>query len=158
MRASRSADTVKCISDICYPVAQRFIHRIFECSRAALHRSNLGAKHLHPKNVRLLSFNINSAHIDNTLQAKTRAGGGCRNAMLSRSSFSNNPLLAHAPCEQNLTKNIIYFMRASVIKLIPLKINLRTLIHACARTNIFRDALSEIKRRGPTNIVFVQPF
>ena len=45
--------------------------------------------------------------------------------MLSCAGFRNDAFLAHASCKQTLAKTVIDLVRAGVIQILPLQINLR---------------------------------
>ena len=76
--------------------------------------------------------------------------------MLASSGFRDNPRLAHANGEQNLTDAIVDFVRAGVIEFVAFEPDLRPF----ARWRILADLLCQplgiIKRRGAADIMFKQ--
>ena len=86
--------------------------------------NHLGAEHFHAEDIGLLPLYVDRAHIDDALQAEARAGRRRRDAMLAGSCFRDDALLAHAPREQNLAEHIVDLVRASVVELVALEIDL----------------------------------
>ena len=64
------------------------------------------------------------AHIDDAFQAKFGTDRGRRHAMLARAGFGDNPGFAHAARQNDLAQHIVDLMRAGVIELVTLKIDL----------------------------------
>ena len=64
-------------------------------------------------------------HIDHAFQTKfgTYRGGG--HPMLTCASFRDDPVFPHSACQDNLAQDIVNFMRACVIELVTLEIDLR---------------------------------
>ena len=58
-------------------------------------------------------------------QAEARAGRGRGDAVLARAGFGDDALLAHAPREQNLAEHVVDLVRAGVVELVALEIDLR---------------------------------
>ena len=63
--------------------------------------------------------------------------------MLARSSFCNDPGLAHPPGEQNLAHCVVDFVSARVQKVLPLEINSRP-------PEPFAESLGIVERRRPS--------
>ncbi len=156
MRPRRRADAIEGVGDIRHPVAQRLVHRVLQGPRARLHGNDLGAEHLHAEDVRLLPLDVDRAHIDDAVEAKARAGGGGGDAMLAGARLGDDALLAHAPREQDLPEHIVDLMRAGVVELVALEIDLGAFALARALPHIVGDALGEIERRGAPDIVLVE--
>ncbi len=85
---------------------------VLERARAGLDGPDLGAEHLHAKDIRLLPLDIDSAHIDDTFEAEARAGRGGGHAMLAGPRLGHDPLLAHAAGEQVLAHHGVDLMGA----------------------------------------------
>ena len=66
--------------------------------------------------------------------------------MLPRTGFRDDAGFAHAHGQQNLTHHIIDFMRAGMVELIPLQIDL-------GATQMLGEPLGKIKRAGATDIM-----
>ena len=115
MRACRRADAVEGFIDIGHPVAQGFVHCVFQRARAGRDRHNFRAEQLHAEDVRLLALDIGCSHEDDAFQAEARAHSGRRHAVLSCACFSDDTCLTHAHGEQDLAKTIIDLVRAGMI-------------------------------------------
>src|ERR1700683_4757908 len=155
MRTGDRANAVKRILDIGHPVAQRFVHSVFEGFCPRLHRHYLGAEHVHAKHIRLLPLDVDGAHVNDAFETKTRAEGCRRHAVHSSAGLCDNAFLSHALREQNLPEHIVDLVRTGVIELFALEINLG----AAARKAggrlpaICGQPLGEIEGRRPPDIV-----
>ena len=146
MRASSSADNVECVMDIGDPVAQSFVHRVFQCACAAGHRNDLRAQQTHAEHIGLLPFNVFGAHIDEAGQTKTGTNGRSGYAMLTSAGFRDDARLAHANGEQNLANAIVDFVRAGMVQLIALEPDLRAFACWGVLADFFGQAFGIIKR------------
>ena len=93
-----------------------------------------------------MPFNIRLAHEDHAFQAKARADCCRRHTVLAGAGLSNDPGFAHPHGKQDLAEAIIDFVRAGMIELITLQINLRA-------TKMLGQAFSKIKRARAANIM-----
>ena len=152
MRARDGADAVKCIADICDPIAKGFVHRVFKGRCAATDGAHFRAEKPHTKDVGFLPHNVCGAHKDNTFQAKARRDCGGGNAVLPRACLGDNAALAHALGQQDLAHAIIDFMRARMVQLVALEIDLGRFA-AILLSRIVRQALCVIKRGGTAHIM-----
>ena len=146
MRPRRRADAIESVADVGHPVAQRLVHRVLQRARARLHRPHLGAEHLHAEHVRLLPLDVDRAHVDDAGQAEPRAGGRGRDAMLAGARLGDDARLAHPPREQDLADHVVDLVRAGVIELVALEIDLRA-------AEMLRHPLGEIERARPADIM-----
>ena len=146
VRPGDRADDVERVGDIGDPVAQRLVHGVFERMGTGGDGNNFRPQHLHAEHVGLLPLDIDCAHVNNAFQPKARADRGCRNAMLARTGFRDDAGFAHAHSQQNLAHHIIDFMRAGMVELIPLQIDL-------GATQMLGEPLGKIKRAGATDIM-----
>ena len=146
MRACGRADAVKGFVDIGHPIAQGFVHRVFQGARAGRDRNDFRAEQFHAEDVRLLTLDIRLAHENDAFQAKARTHGGRRNAVLSCACFGDDAGLAHAHGKQNLTETIIDLVRAGMVQLVAFEIDL-------GFTIMLGDPLSKIKRAWTADIM-----
>ncbi len=146
MRAGDGADDVEGALDIRDPVAQRLVHRVLQRARAGLHRHHLGAEQLHAEHVGLLARDVDFAHVDGAGQVEQRAHRGGRDAMLAGAGLGDDPLLAHALGEQDLAHAVVDLVRAGVVELVALQVDL-----GAAET--LGQARREIERAGPADIM-----
>ncbi len=146
VRAGDRADAIERRADVGHPVAQRLVHRVLERPGAGLHRHDLGAEHVHAKNVLLLPLDVDRAHVDDAFEPEARAQRRGRDAVHAGASLGDDALLAHAPRQQNLAEHVVDLVRAGVIELLALQINLGA---AAMR----RKPLGKIERRRAPDIV-----
>ncbi len=151
MRPGGGADAVKSVVDIGDPVAQSLVHGVLERARPGLDRNDLGAEQVHAEDIGLLPLDIDRAHIDHAFEAEARAGGGGGDAMLAGARLGDDPLLAHAQRQQDLAEHIVDLVRAGVVQLLALEIDLRA-------AELFGHALGEIERARPADIMGEQTF
>ena len=64
VRAGRASDAVVSRSDVRHPVAERFVHRVFQRARAARDGHDARAEHLHARDVRRLARDVELALVD----------------------------------------------------------------------------------------------
>ena len=146
VRAGGGADAIEGVVDVGDPVAQRLVHRVLEGPRAGLHRPHLGAEHLHAEHVRLLPLDVDRAHVDDAVEAEARAGGGGRDAVLAGARLGDDALLAHAPGEQDLAEHVVDLVRAGVVELVALEVDLRAA--EAARSGARRNRAGSAARRS----------
>ena len=147
---SGRADDVEGVVDIGDPVAQRLVEGVLEGARAAFDRSHLGAKQAHAEDVWRLPVDIDGPHIDRARQVEPGADRRRRHAVLPRPGLRDDPGLAHAPGEQNLAEAIVDLVRAGVVQLVALEVDLRA-------AQMRGQPLGEIERARPAGIVLVEP-
>ena len=147
MRARDGADAVERILDIGDPVAQRLVQRILQRARARQCRHHFGAQELHAEHIGLLPLDIDLAHIDDAFEAEARAGGGGGDAMLAGAGLGDDARLAHAPGQQDLAHHIVDLVRAGVIELVALEVDL-------GAAQMLGQPLGEIERARPADIMF----
>ena len=125
MRAGGRADHVVGVLDVGDPVAQRLVHRVLQRAGAGRHRNDLGAEQLHAEDVGRLPLDIGRAHVDHAGIAEARSNGGRGNAVLAGAGFGDDAGLAHPLGEQDLTEAIVDLVRAGVVELVALEVDLR---------------------------------
>ena len=97
-----------------YPIAHSFIDCVFQRARPRINPTNFGAKQFHAENIQFLPTHVFHAHIDNAFEAEQGANGSSGNSVLSRTSFRNHAVLAHALDEKRLSQTVIDFVRAGM--------------------------------------------
>ena len=88
-------------------------------------RDHFGAQQLHAEHVGRLPLDVGGAHIDDAVEAEQRAHGGRGDAVLTGAGFGDDAGLAHAPRQQDLAHAIVDLVRAGVVELVALEIDLR---------------------------------
>ena len=106
---------------------------------------------LHAEDVRLLPLDVGGAHIDDALQPEARAGGGGGDAVLPGAGLGDDPLLAHAARQQDLPHHVVDLVRAGVIELVALQVDLRA-------AQMLGQPLGEIQGARPADIVLQEIF
>ena len=122
---------------------------------AGMHRPHLGAQQLHAKHVRLLPLDVGGAHIDHARIAEARRHRGGRHAMLAGAGFGDDALLAHALGEQDLAETVVDLVRAGVVQVLALEIDLGAAPEALCRGNVAKmpgQAFGEIELGRPPGI------
>ena len=112
---------------------------------------DLGTEQAHAEHVRRLPLDIRRTHVDDTGQAEARGDGGGGDPVLARAGFGDDPRLAHFSGQQDLPETVVDLVRARVVQLVALEIDLRS-------AELFRQPFGEIKWAGPARIVRVEVF
>ena len=73
-----------------------------------------------------MAFNVFGAHVHHAFQAVAGADGGCCNSVLASACFRNDAGFAHALGQHGLTNDVIDLVRAGVVEVFALEVNLRT--------------------------------
>ena len=146
VRPGRRADEVVGVLDMGDPVAQRLVHRVLERSRAGSHRPHLRPQQIHAEDIGLLPLDVGRAHIDDAGQVEQRADRGGGDAVLAGAGLGDDAPLAHAPGKQNLPDGVVDLVRAGVVEVLALQIDLGAL-------QVPGQALGEIERRRPADVM-----
>ena len=148
--AGSGADDVESVVDIGDPVAERLVEGVLESARAAFDRLYFRAEQAHPEDIGRLPVDIDCAHIDRAGQVEPRADRRRRNPVLPCPGFGDDPRLAHAAGEQDLSEAVVDLVRAGVVQLVALEVDFRA-------AQMRRQPLGEIERARPPGIVLVEP-
>ena len=146
VRPGDRADDVERVFDMGDPVAQRLVHRVLQSRGPRMHRHHLGAEQFHAEDVGLLPFDVGRAHIDNARDIEQCARGCGRDAMLTRASLGDDPPLVHTARQQHLAETIVDLVRAGVVELVPLQIEL-------GAAEMTGQPLGEIQGTRPSDIM-----
>jgi hypothetical protein len=125
VRAGDGADDVESGFDVGHPVAQRLVERILQRLAAGLDRYNGSAQQVHARDVGRLALHVLAAHVDDALQAVTRADRGSGHTVLACTRLGDDARLAHAACKQRLTDGVVDLVRTGVVEILALEVNLR---------------------------------
>ena len=124
VRAGDGADQVIGVVDVGHPVAHRLVHRVLQRAGAGGDRLHLGAEQLHAEHVGLLPLDVDRAHVDDAGQAEQRAHGGGGDAVLAGAGLGDDAGLAHAAGQQDLAHAVVDLVRAGVVQLVALEVDL----------------------------------
>jgi hypothetical protein len=72
-----------------------------------------------------LPFDIVRAHVDDAFQTELGADRGRGHPVLTGAGFGDDPRLAHAAGEQDLAQHVVDLVRAGVVQLVALHVDLR---------------------------------
>mmetsp|Transcript_59253 Transcript_59253/g.139760 ORF Transcript_59253/g.139760 Transcript_59253/m.139760 type:complete len:374 (+) Transcript_59253:221-1342(+) len=146
VRAGHGADDVEGVLDVGDPVAHRFVERILQRLAAALDRHDGRAEQLHAVDVGALALDVLAAHVDHAFQAVARADRGGGHAMLAGAGLGDDARLAHALGQQRLANDVVDLVRAGVVEVLALEVDLRAAQFAA-------QALGVVNRAGPADEV-----
>ncbi len=101
---------------------------------------------LHAEYVGALALDVFAAHIDHAFQAVARADGGRGHAVLARAGLGDDARLAHAARQQRLADGVVHLVRAGVVEVLALEVDLRA-------AQLAAHALGVVDRAGPAHEV-----
>jgi hypothetical protein len=84
-----------------------------------------GAQQLHAVDVLRLARDVLAAHVHHAFHAITRGDGGGGDSMLAGAGLGDHARLAHAPGEQRLAHGVVHLVRAGVVQVLALEVDLR---------------------------------
>ena len=146
VRAGHRADAVEGVAHVRHPVAQRVVHRVLERAAARRHRHHRRAEQPHAEDVGLLPLDVVRAHVDDALEPELGADGGGGDAVLARPGLGDDAGLAHAPGEDDLPEHVVDLVRAGVVQLVALEVDL-------GAAQALGQARREVEGRGPADVV-----
>jgi hypothetical protein len=146
VRPRHRADAVEGVAHVGHPVAQRVVHRVLQRAAPRGDRDHLGPQKLHAEDVGRLPFDVMRAHVDDALQPELGADRGGGDAVLARAGLGDDPGLAHAAGEDDLAQHVVDLVRAGVVQLVALHVDL-------GAAQMLGQPLGEIERRGAADIV-----
>ena len=79
---------------------------------------------LQAEDVEGLALHVLRAHVDHAFQAELGADGGGGHAVLPGPGFGDDASLTHAAGQDDLAQHVVDLMRAGVVQLVPLEIDL----------------------------------
>ncbi len=130
MRAGHRANDVEGVVDVGDPVAHGFVERVLQRLAAAFNRHHGGAQQVHAIDIGALALDVFAAHIDHAFQAIARANRGGGHAVLAGAGFGNHARFAHAFGQHGLAYGVVDLVRAGVVEVFALEVNLRAALLA----------------------------
>jgi hypothetical protein len=109
-----------------HPVAHGFVERVLECARTGLDRHDGGTEQFHAVHVGRLAPDVLGPHVDDAFHAVAGRDRGGGDAVLAGTGFGDHARLAHLAREHRLTDAVIHLVRAGVIEILALQVDLRT--------------------------------
>ena len=113
------------VLDAAGPLAHGLADRVLERARAAVHRVHLRAQQPHAVDIERLPLGVLAAHEHLALHAHERGDGRGSNAVLSRAGFCDHAGLAHLFRQQHLSQHVVDLVRARVVEVLALEVDLR---------------------------------
>jgi hypothetical protein len=124
MRARDRADDVEGVVHVGHPVAHRLVQRVLERLRTRLDRHDRRAEELHAVDVLRLALHVLGPHVHDALEPEARRHGRGRDPVLPRAGLGDHPRLPHAPREQRLAERVVHLVRAGVVQVLALEVDL----------------------------------
>src|SRR5205085_4013832 len=146
MRPGDRADDVEGALDVRHPVAHGFVERVLQGLRAGLDRPALGAEYAHAVHVRRLAAHVLHAHVDDAFHAVARGDRGGGDAMHAGARFGDDTALPHAAREERLADGVVDLVRAGVVQVFALDVDLGT-------ATLRREAPGVIDRARAADVV-----
>ena len=141
MRAEHGTDAVDRVVVLFAVCLKRGVDGLLERLQAVRHLDDVRAEHFHARDVRRLLFDVDSAHVDIAFQPEIRGSRCQRHAVLTGTGFGDHFLFAHVFREQRFAHAVVELVRAGMVQILALGIQL----HAAAER--VRQALQMRDRR-----------
>jgi hypothetical protein len=125
MRAGNGPDDVEGAVDVGDPVAHGFVQRILERLRSRFDRDDGRSQQLHPEHVLNLPLDVDAAHVHDAFEPVTRRHGCRGDAMHPGSGLRDDAGLAEPVGEQRLSDAVVDLVRAGVVEVLALQVDLR---------------------------------
>ena len=125
MRAEHAADAVDGVLILASVRVKRGVNRFLERLEAMGNRNDLRAENLHAGDVGRLLGDVNLAHVDLAFQTEECRRRRQRNAVLACAGFRDELLLAHVLGEQALAHTVVELVRAGMVEVLALEVDLR---------------------------------
>ena len=149
MRADDGPDAVDGVLVVREVRLEGRVDGLLEGLQAVRHRHDGGAEELHAAHVRRLLLDVDHAHVDLALEAEVRRRGGQRHAVLAGAGLGDELLLAHVLGEQALAHAVVELVRAGVVEVLALEVDLRAAV-------LERERARVVHRRRPALEVLAQ--
>ena len=149
MRTCHGTDDVEGVIDVGDPVAQCFVHGVFEGAGARDDRYDLCAQQFHTEYVGLLALDVGLPHVDHAGQAEAGRHGRGGHAVHTGTGFRDDALLAHLLGQQYLADAVVDFVRAGVVQLFAFKVNARA-------AEVIRKSFGKVERIGAADVIALE--
>mmetsp|Transcript_5994 Transcript_5994/g.20667 ORF Transcript_5994/g.20667 Transcript_5994/m.20667 type:complete len:222 (+) Transcript_5994:781-1446(+) len=142
--SNRTQDVVRGLH-VCHPVPDGLARGVLQSRSPGLHAPHLRPKQPHPEHVQRLPLHVLCSHVDDALETEPGAHRGSGHAVLAGSRLRDDPLLSELLAHQGLAQGVVDLVRPRVVQVLPLEVNLRSVV--------LRKALRVIQRRRPAHVV-----
>ncbi len=97
----------------------------------------------------MLLLDVDGAHVHFAFEAEEGSGRRQGDTVRSGAGFGDNLLLAHPLCKQDLTEAVVELVRAHVVEVFALEVDLRA-------TQMLREPFREVQHRRAAHVVAEQ--
>ena len=148
MRADRRADDVVRVGRVTAPVADCLVRGVLQRHVARSDRAHFGAQHFHFLHIRVLTFYVGLAHVDDAPHVFQRADRSGSHTVLPCARFGDDTGFAHLLRDQNLSDRIVDLVRSGMVQVFAFEVDPAAVP--------FGQAPCEIERGRATDIVAQQ--
>ena len=121
MRTGGRAKDVVGRLNVGHPVTEGLVDRILERRRTRGHSDNLGAEHLHARDVQSLALGVLTSHVDRAIEAKESSCGRGSHTVLAGPSLRDDTRLTQLLGQQRLAEHVVDLVRTRVVQVLALK-------------------------------------
>mmetsp|Transcript_23587 Transcript_23587/g.35848 ORF Transcript_23587/g.35848 Transcript_23587/m.35848 type:complete len:754 (+) Transcript_23587:16-2277(+) len=146
MRPHGASNEVVRVPHVRHPIPHGLVDSVLQRRLAVLHGHHLRPQGVHSEHIELLTFAVHGAHVNRAVQAELGADGGCRHAVLSSSSLSDDTRLADFLRQKRLSDGVVDLVRSRVRQILPLQPD------GCP-TAVFGQSISLVKGCGTSHEV-----
>ena len=120
VRPHDRSDAVVRVADAGDPLAQGLVDRVLERAAARRDGDHRRPEQLHAKDVELLAYGVDLAHVDRALKTQAGRRGRGGDAVLAGAGLGDDAALAHATRQQRLADDVVDLVRAGVGQVLAL--------------------------------------
>ena len=136
MRADDRADAVDGVLVVGQVGLEGGVDGLLEGLQAVRDGHDRGAEELHAADVGRLLLDVHLAHVDLALEAEVGGGRGERDAVLAGAGLGDELLLAHVLGQQALAHAVVELVRAGVVEVLALQVDLRAAVRQRERARV----------------------
>mmetsp|Transcript_14152 Transcript_14152/g.24610 ORF Transcript_14152/g.24610 Transcript_14152/m.24610 type:complete len:203 (-) Transcript_14152:1222-1830(-) len=124
VRSDSGTNQIVSVTNVGDPITHRFVDGVLESFLTSFHRNNLGTKCVHSEDIQLLSFAVNSSHVDNTFQSQHGTDSRGCDTVLPSTCFGNDARLAKTLGQKSLSNSVVDFVSTSVRQIFSFEPNI----------------------------------
>ena len=145
MRAENRAYTIDSILILSCVSGKSIVNSFFKGCKSVSYLNYVCAEDLHSCDVGSLLFDINRAHIDITFKSEICRCGSEVNTVLTCAGFCDDLLFAHVFSKEGFAHAVIELMRACVVKVLALYVELNVAVFIGKALKIGHGGRSSLK-------------
>ena len=123
VRADRRADDVVRVGRVAAPVADCLVRGVLQRHVARSDRAHFGAQHFHFLHIRVLTFYVGLAHVDDAPHVFQRADRSGSHTVLPCARFGDDTGFAHLLRDQNLSDRIVDLVRSGMVQVFAFEVD-----------------------------------